>query len=112
MTFNEWLQKYYEFSDGAWDDLTDEDYDALYAEYEMKQKNEEAEYLGILEEPDTEEHHGWYYYVQKLGDKLMAGCVTNTGFKPCIEVQYDEDESRDENLSRLYDAIVEAEYRI
>lgn len=65
------------------------------------------EYLGIIEIDSS-----YYYHVVIDGNKLIAGTVTNTGFIPGIEIDYDADESMDDNLGRLYDAIVEAQYSI
>lgn len=65
------------------------------------------QYIGLVEFDN-----GDYYDVVKLvredGTRLEAGCVTNTGFIRCHGIDWDDDESLDGNLQRLYDEVVEA----
>ena len=59
-------------------------------------------------EPILQFENGDYFYVDYLDGKLVAGSATNTGIIPEYEIEYDEDDSFDGNLSRLYDTIVES----
>ncbi len=64
------------------------------------------QYIGLIEFDN-----GDYYDVIKLvredGSWIEAGCVTNTGFIRCYGIDYDDDDSLDGNLQRLYDHIIE-----
>ena len=55
---------------------------------------------------------GTYYYIQEINDErghfLEAGDAVNTGLIVAYGIDYDEDDSFDENLMRLYEAIEEA----
>lgn len=72
----------------------------------------EMEYLGIMEEQETEYYHSWMYYIYRKGNKLIAGSATNTGYLPIIEIEYDTDMSLDENLLELYNTIIDYECEI
>lgn len=67
------------------------------------------EYLGIMEEQETEYYHSWSYYIYREGNKLIAGISTNTGCLPIIEIEYDTDMSLDWNLAELHDTIIDYE---
>ena len=55
---------------------------------------------------------GTYYYIQEINDDrghfLEAGDAVNTGLIVAYGIDYDEDDSFDGNLMRLYEAIEEA----
>lgn len=55
------------------------------------------EYLGIMEFDS-----GSYYYIERQGDKLVAGTCCNTGLLPELEMDYDWDVSEEENLQELH----------
>lgn len=51
--------------------------------------------------------NGNYYYIEKRGDKLIAGSVCNWGIISDVEIDYDYELPIDDNLSALYDAVKE-----
>lgn len=62
----------------------------------------------LKRDPIIEFENGDYFYVDYIDGKLVAGGATNTGIIPEYEIDYDEDDSFDGNLSRLYDTIIES----
>lgn len=50
---------------------------------------------------------GNYYYIEKQGDKLVAGSVCNWGIIPDIVIDYNPEISVDDNICNLYDAVRE-----
>ena len=62
----------------------------------------------VLEKSNTFEFEsGDYCYVGYKDGKLFAGSATNSGIMHDVEINYDKDLSVDENLERLYNAVIE-----
>ena len=62
----------------------------------------------VLEKSNTFEFEsGDYCYVGYKDGKLFAGSATNSGIMHDVEIDYDKDLSVDENLERLYNAVIE-----
>lgn len=73
-------------------------YDNGYQENEFDKVEDKS---NILEFPNGE-----YFYIEKQGDKLVAGHATNTGLMPKYEIEWDNDCDYDCNVQKLYDQIV------
>ena len=50
---------------------------------------------------------GSYYYIDKIGDNLIAGTACNVGLIPQYEIKYDDSFSYDQNLETLYYEILD-----
>lgn len=72
----------------------------------------DKEFMEQLRTNVIELDNGNYYYFEKVGDKLIAGTASNCGIFRDVVIDYDEDASIDENISRLYDKVVEYDNEI
>ena len=50
---------------------------------------------------------GTYYYIEKQGNKLVAGTCCNFGIIPEYEIMYDDSFSLDQNIETLYYEILD-----
>jgi hypothetical protein len=53
---------------------------------------------------------GEYFYVERQGNKLIAGSACNWGIIPEYEIEYDIDQSYEANLQNLVDVIQQEIY--
>lgn len=87
---------------GAWEDFANDLMSAINDGVLVREEKGD-QYIGTLG-VDA----GNYYEVIKRDGKLLAGSATNTGLIVDFSIDYDDDETLDGNLERLYETISEA----